>query len=91
MLHKLNLKYILVGMIAILLLTISLNFFDRSSFQMNEYSNICHSIYDEKVWIDTCYLPTIQNKNTYGMIMKIEIVGIIGLALLYFKKFHFKN
>ncbi len=86
-------KNILLVLIALFVFTFTLNTFDNSKFQMNEFSNICHSIYSEKVWIDSCYLPTIQNKNTYELAMKAEVamIAVILFGLLYRKKFNFKN
>ena len=86
-------KNILFVLIGLLIFTFLLNTYDHSKFQKTEYSNICHSIYSEKVWIDTCNFPMIQNNNTYELAMKIEILAIviIGVKLLYFKKLNIKN
>jgi hypothetical protein len=78
-------RNIFIVLVALLLFTFILNAFDNSKFQMNEYSTICHSIYSEKVWIDTCNLPTKQNATTYESVEKLEFIATIicGIVLVY--------
>ncbi len=86
MLSKDGLRNILIGITALLFFTLGLLVFHNSKLEKGEYDRICHSIYDEKVWIDTCYLPYEQEANTLEMALKIEAAGIIIslLVLLYF-------
>src|SRR5258708_19890885 len=72
-----KLKNILFVIVALFVFTLVLNTIDNSKFQKNEYDRICHGLYDEKVLIDTCYLPIMQNTNTYEFAMKIEVAAII--------------
>jgi hypothetical protein len=75
-------RNILIGLIVLLAFTFVLNTFDNSKFQRQEFNNICHALYSEKVWIDTCYLPVTQDKNLYELAMKIEITGIFVTGLV---------
>ncbi len=77
-------KNILYLLVALLVFTFALNTFDHTRLQLNEFSNICHSIYSEKVWIDTCNLPITQNSNTYELAEKLEFMGIVicGIVIL---------
>lgn len=86
-------KKILLGLIVLLMFTEALIIFHNSPFEKKEYDRICNSIYDEKVWIDTCYVPYKSEIKTFELAKNIEIGGIIltGISLLYFQKFHFKN
>lgn len=86
-----NIKNILFLLIALFLFTQGLIFVHNSSYEKTEYNTICHSIYTEKVWIDTCLLPYSQEINTYTLLRNVEIAGIVGVTLLYLKKFNFKN
>lgn len=83
MITKENLEYLFFGLLALFVFTLALNTFDNSKFQLNEYNNICHSLYSEKVWIDTCYLPVKQNSSTYDLAMRVEGIGIVASGLLF--------
>ena len=82
------LKNILVGLICLFVFTEGLLFFHDSKYEKNEYSNICHGLYTEKVWIDTCYLPYMQEATTYTIARNVEIGGIIVtiLGILFSQK-----
>lgn len=73
--------------VALLFFTQGLIFLHNSRLEKNEYDTICHSIYDEKVWIDTCYFPYNSEIKTFEMARNIEVVLIIGsFAMLFFEK-----
>lgn len=76
---------------ALLVFTEGLIFLHNSRFEKNEYDTICHSIYDEKVWIDTCYYPYNSEIKTFEMARNIELVGIAAITLLHLKKLYLKN
>ncbi|GEM_PF-5703654 len=78
-------------LIALLVFTQGLILFHNSPFEKSEYDRICHSIYDEKVWIDTCYTPYNFEIKTFELVRNVEIAGVIILLLLHLKKFHLKN
>ena len=81
-------KHILFGCIALLIFTQGLIVYHNSSFEKGEFDSICHSIYDERVWIDTCYLPYNFEIKTFETVRNIEVVGVIIslLGLVYVRK-----
>jgi len=87
-------KNILIFFAVLLVFTEGLILFHYSKYEKGEYDRICHSLYSQKVWIDTCYIPYNSEIKTFELARNIEIAGIIlsGLALLFnFKKLNFKN
>jgi hypothetical protein len=87
------LKNILYTSVALLLFTQGMIFLHNSNSVKSDYDRICHSIYDEKVWIDTCYFPYNAEIKTFELVRNIELGAIVISAVLLFdfKKFHIKN
>ena len=84
MLKKINFKYILVGLIGMLIFTQALFVFHNSNLEKKEFDGICNDIYTEKVWIDTCYLPYKQEDATLRFATLAEITGIVISGILIF-------
>lgn len=86
-------KNIFICFIALFIFTEGLIFFHYSKFEKSEYDRICNSLYTEKVWINTCYIPYYKEIQTFNLAINVELAGIIltGICLLYFQKFNLKN
>jgi len=72
-----GLKQVFLFFATLLIFTQGLIFFHNSSFEKGEFDRICNSIYTEKVWIDTCYIPYKDEIKTFEMVRNIEVAGVI--------------
>lgn len=72
-----NFRNLLFFFTLILVFTQGLIFLHNSNFEKGEFDRICNSIYTEKVWIDTCYLPYNTEIKTFELVRNISVGGTI--------------
>lgn len=80
-----NFKSLLFFFLTVLVFTQGFIFLHGSNFEKGEFDRICNSIYTEKVWIDTCYLPYNTEVKTFEFVRNISIGGII-ITLIFVLK-----
>ncbi len=81
-----NFKNLLFFFLTLLVFTQGLIFLHESKFEKGEFDRICNSIYTEKVWIDTCYLPYNTEINTFTLVRNVSIVGAAVSFFFFLKK-----
>ncbi len=77
--------------LVVTVVTQGLIFFHDSKLERGEFDRICNSIYSEKVWIDTCYLPYNTEINTFTLVRNVSIAGIVVSLLLSPKEVEVKK
>lgn len=81
-----RIKDIFFFFLLVLVVTQGIIFLHNSNFEKGEFDRICNSIYTEKVWIDTCYLPYNYEINTFTLVRNVTIAGVVISFLLSFKE-----
>jgi hypothetical protein len=83
---NMNFKNLLFFFLTVLVFTQGFIFLHESKFEKGEFDRICNSIYTEKVWIDTCYLPYNTEIGTFTFVRNVSIAGAAVSLLLFLKK-----
>lgn len=81
-----RIKDVFFSFLLVLVVTQGLIFLHNSNFEKGEFDRICNSIYTEKVWIDTCYLPYNYEINTFTFVRNASIAGVAASFLLSFRE-----
>ncbi|HSX49175.1 MAG TPA: hypothetical protein VLE44_02870 [Candidatus Saccharimonadales bacterium] len=85
-----NFKNLLFFFLTVLVFTQGLILLHESKFEKGEFDRICNSIYSEKVWIDTCYLPYNSEIKTFELVRNVLVAGTVlsTLGLLTQRRFN---